>query len=100
MKNQILKTLLITVLGTSFSYAFAENVNGYTKKNGTYVQGYEKTSPDSYRYNNYGSQSNGGSQRDEYSNGYGATNRSNNSWGNYDNNNNGIKNSYDRNPGR
>lgn len=73
-------------------------VNGYTKKDGSYVQGYQKSSPDSYRYNNNGSQSNGGSQRDEYSSGTGATNKGNSSWGYRDNDNDGYSNPYDRKP--
>lgn len=73
-------------------------VRGYTKSNGTYVQGYTRSSGDAYRYNNYGSQSNGGSQRDEYSSGNGATNRSNSSWGSYDNDNDGTLNSFDSDP--
>lgn len=73
-------------------------VNGYTKKDGSYVQGHYKSSPDSYRYNNNGSQSNGGGQRDEYSSGTGATNKSNSSWGYRDNDSDGYGNPYDRRP--
>lgn len=67
-------------------------VNGYYKKDGTYVQGHYRSSPNQYRYDNYGSRSNGGTQRDEYSSGYGATNKSNPSYGFYDNDNDGILN--------
>lgn len=73
-------------------------VNGYTKKDGTYVQGHMKSSPDSYRYNNKGAQSFGGSQRDEYSSGLGATNKNNSSYGYRDNDNDGLSNSYDPKP--
>lgn len=72
-------------------------VKGYTKKDGTYVQGHTKTSPDSNRYNNKSSESNGGSHRDEYSN-YGATNKSNSSYGGFDNDKDGISNTYDKHP--
>lgn len=51
------------VMGTGSASA-DEWVSGYTKKNGTYVEGYYRNSPDSYKYNNRGSQTNGGSQRD------------------------------------
>lgn len=73
-------------------------VNGYMRKDGTYVQGHYRSSPDSYRYNNRGSQSWGGSQRDEFSPGLGATNKSNPSWGWRDNDNDGWSNSYDPRP--
>lgn len=42
-------------------------VNGYTRKDGTYVQGHYRASPDEYRWNNPSSQSMGGSLRDEFS---------------------------------
>jgi hypothetical protein len=73
-------------------------VNGYTKKDGTYVQGHMKSSPNSNRYNNNSSQSFGGSQRDEFSSGFGATNKSNSSYGYRDNDNDGLSNSIDPKP--
>ena len=98
MKISILITsALLVVMGSGSAFA-GKWVNGYTKKDGTYVQGYYRSSPDSYRYNNRGSQTYGGSQRDEYSSGMGATNRSNSSWGWRDNDNDGLSNSYDRRP--
>lgn len=72
-------------------------VQGYTKKNGTYVSGYYKSDANSARYDNKSSQSNGGSQRDEYSS-PAATNKSNPSWGYSDNDGDGISNAYDRSP--
>lgn len=79
--------------------AFADQwVDGYTKRDGTYVQGHYRSKPDSYRYNNRGSESYGGSQRDEFSSGRGATNRSNPSYGWRDNDNDGYGNAYDRRP--
>ena len=75
----------------------AKSVKGYTRSDGTYVQGYIRSSPDSNRYNNYGSQTNGGSKRDEFSSS-GATNKSNSGYNRYDNDNDGISNSYDRKP--
>lgn len=80
------------------THAFADkSVKGYTRSDGTYVQGYTRSSPDSNRYNNNGSQTNGGSKRDEFSSS-GATNKSNSGYGRYDNDNDGISNSYDKKP--
>jgi opacity protein-like surface antigen len=77
--------------------ASAEWVNGYFRSDGTYVQGHYRSSPDSNRYNNYGSKSYGGTQRDEFST-PGATNRSNPAWGLYDNDGDGLYNGYDFEP--
>lgn len=63
-----MKLLIATVLMLSSAAALADYQQGYYRKDGTYVQGHMKSEPDQYRYNNYGSQSNGGSQRDEFSN--------------------------------
>lgn len=92
----IISSLLIAICAAPAS---ADKwVNGYTKKDGTYVQGHMKSSPDSNRYNNKSSQTNGGSQRDEYSSGLGATNKSNSSYGYRDNDNDGLGNSFDPKP--
>lgn len=51
MKNHILiiSSLLIAIFAAPAS---ADKwVKGYVKKDGTYVQGHMKSSPDSYRYN-------------------------------------------------
>jgi hypothetical protein len=93
------RTILFLALGALSGTAFADTyVKGYTRKDGTYVQGHTKSSPDEYRYNNKGSQSYGGSKRDEYSSGTGATNRSNSSYGWRDNDSDGMINPYDRKP--
>ena len=42
-------------------------VDGYNRRDGTYVQGHTRSAPNEYRYDNYSSRTNGGSQRDEYS---------------------------------
>ncbi len=95
MKYAALLIALVTFSGA----ALADNyVNGYTRKDGTYVQGHMKSSPDAHRYNNRSSQSYGGSQRDEYSSGTGATNKSNSSYGWRDNDSDGVGNPYDRKP--
>lgn len=91
--------LLFAIFALSLTAnALAETrVKGYTRSDGTYVQGHTRSSPDSNRYNNYGSQTNGGNQRDEYSRN-GATNKSNSGYGLYDNDNDGVSNSFDRKP--
>jgi len=50
-----MKKLLLAVLAVALmcSVAFAEHVNGYMRKNGTYVQGYERSSPNSTVRDNY-----------------------------------------------
>ncbi len=47
--------------------AEAKTQRGYIKRNGIYVAPHQKTNPDKYRYNNRGSKTNGGKQRDEFS---------------------------------
>lgn len=74
----------------------ADHVNGYVKHDGTYVQGYTKSSPDAYRYNNQNSRSNGGTQRDEFNGS--ATNKKNGAYGIYDNDGDGLPNAYDPKP--
>ena len=99
MKSKLFVSIAVLVSSIGPTQVLADKwVNGYMKKDGTYVQGYYRSSPDSYRWNNRGSQTYGGSQRDEYSSGLGATNRSNPSWGWRDNDNDGLSNSYDPNP--
>lgn len=95
MKRTILFITLATLSGAVFSEKY---VKGYSRKDGTYVQGHTKSSPDEYRYNNKGSQTYGGSHRDEYSSGTGATNKSNSSYGWRDNDRDNVSNSYDRKP--
>ena len=98
MKKFILISSSIVIAIFSSTASADKWVKGYTKKDGTYVQGHSKSSPDSYRYNNKSSQSYSGSQRDEYSSGMGATNKNNSSYGYRDNDNDGLSNSYDPKP--
>lgn len=91
-------TLIAILLLVSASASADTYVQGHTRSDGTYVQGYTRSSPDSSSNNNYGSQSNGGSQRDEYSSGTGATNKSNSTYGWRDNDKDGAMNPYDRKP--
>jgi len=56
MWKKILKDLVIGVVASGLligSVFAAVHVNGYFKKNGTYVQPYYRSSPDSSPYNNY-----------------------------------------------
>ena len=91
-------TLVFFVASLIAGAAFADSyVKGHTRSDGTYVQGHTRSSPDQYRSNNRGSESRGGSQRDEYSSDS-ATNKSNPSYGSRDNDRDGVSNSYDRKP--
>ncbi|MGZ3235759.1 MAG: hypothetical protein ACXU8A_00115 [Burkholderiaceae bacterium] len=53
------KILLIALLFSNLT-AMAEDVyvNGYNRSNGTYIQPYHRTAPDSNPYNNYSTQGN------------------------------------------
>lgn len=55
MKKIILAVSVLLFLATSVS---AEWVRGYTRKDGTYVQPYQRSSPDNYKWNNYGPSTN------------------------------------------
>jgi hypothetical protein len=55
----------LTILSTL--HAEAKTQRGYFKRNGTYVAPHQKANPDQYRFNNLGSKTNGGKQRDEFS---------------------------------
>ncbi|MCK9622173.1 MAG: hypothetical protein M0R47_16755 [Methylobacter sp.] len=90
--------ILITILAfVASATAQAESVRGYTRRDGTYVAPHMRSSPDSSRYNNYGSQTYGGSQRDEFSSAP-AYNQRSSSYGFGDNDNDGQSNSFDRTP--
>lgn len=68
----------VLVFGLIFSCSiFAQvQVDGYTRRDGTYVQPHYRSKPDSVRHNNYGAENNPmgnpytgktGTQRDEFS---------------------------------
>ena len=63
MKSILLLALLLALSATSH----ARYQRGYSKKNGTYVSPHQKANPDGKRWNNRGSRTNGGRQRDEFS---------------------------------
>lgn len=98
MKPKMFAALLVVLVAVPMTATAGSYIRGYTKKDGTYVAPHYRSSPDAYRYNNRGSQSYGGSQRDEYSSGTGATNKSNSSYGWRDNDRDGRYNPYDRAP--
>ena len=56
-----MKRLIVSAIFVVFSLSpvFADTwVNGYYKSNGTYVQGHYRSSPDSYRNNNWSTSGN------------------------------------------
>lgn len=55
MRLNILTALIGLFASTTFA---ADWVNGYTRSNGTYVQGHYRSSPDNTRWNNYSTQGN------------------------------------------
>ena len=77
MQN-LIRVCIVLFLATFIGSVFADQwVNGYTKKNGTYVQGYMRSSPNSLKYDNFSSKGNTnpytgkkGYKNHEYSNPY------------------------------
>lgn len=58
MKKSILFSILILILSFD-TKAYADTwVNGYTKSNGTFVQGHYRSSPDNNIYNNWSTKGN------------------------------------------
>ena len=51
-------TLTVGILLLFVSTVSAEWVRGYTRRDGTYVHGYQRSSPDNTRTNNYGPSTN------------------------------------------
>ena len=72
---------VVLLVGFGGATAEAGHVNGYYRRNGTYVQGYERSDPDGDRSNNYGRR---GSDQPSYI-----------SPQNYDYDHDGIPNRYD-----
>lgn len=95
MKWTMMALAMFAFAGTAL--AQSHHVSGYTRADGTYVAPHEASNPNAYRYDNRSSQTNGGSQRDEYST-TPATNKRNSSYGSSDNDNDGIPNSSDSHP--
>jgi len=78
MKKTII--LIAALLAFASIAAADEYVNGYVRKDGTYVQPHYRSSPNSSKWDNYSSKGNTnpytgekGSQSNEYSNPYGST---------------------------
>lgn len=72
MKRVLLAILMAVMVMPVFADTY---VKGYTRKDGTYVQGHYRSDPNQYRYDNYSSQGNtnpytgkNGTQRNEFSN--------------------------------
>jgi len=93
------KLMVLAVLGiflvAMVGNAFAGWVNGYSRKNGTYVSGYYRSSPDGNKSNNYGpSRSNS-----ERINPYGRDNDRDGvpNYMDMDDDNDGISDAYDSN---
>lgn len=73
--------------------ARAEYVSGYFRKDGTYVNGYYRSSPDSFKWNNYG-------PKDNSSGGYSGRDNDNDGTPNYldkDDDNDGTNDDNDKN---
>ncbi len=95
MKYAALSFALLAASGVTM--AQSHNVAGYYRANGTYVAPHQASNPNAYRYDNRSSQTNGGSQRDEYSR-VPATNTRNSSYRSDDNDNDGTPNGSDSTP--
>jgi hypothetical protein len=70
--SAIISAALLAIL--SFSVIADQSVRGYTRRDGTYVAPHYRSSPNQYRFDNYGAQGNTnpytgerGSQRHEFS---------------------------------
>lgn len=92
MKKMILLLLLASASAQAGGY-----VQGYTRRDGTYVPGYYRSVPNANRFDNYSSRTYGGSQRDEFSS-VPAYNQSNPAYNFGDNDNDGLSNGIDRTP--
>lgn len=58
MKMIVATTLFFTCIIPALANAADQYVNGYYRKDGTYVQSYHRSAPDDNFYNNYSSQGN------------------------------------------
>lgn len=95
MKKTLLVLLVVCFALSLAGGAFAGQVRGYYRSNGTYVQPHYRSNPDGNKWNNYGPSK-------SYSDRVNSYGRDNDSDGipNYrdrDDNNNGIFDNYDRN---
>ena len=60
-----MKTIMfVLAMAMVTSTSNAEWVSGYTRRDGTYVNSYQRTPPDGQRFNNYGVGSGSGLSRD------------------------------------
>jgi len=58
MKRTIIAATVITTLFLAMQAMADEYVPGYTKQNGTQVQGYYRTNPNNTQYDNYSTRGN------------------------------------------
>lgn len=94
----VLMAIALGVFGVAgITEAQTHQVKAYTRKDGTYVPAHTASNPDAHRYNNRSSRTNGGTQRDEYSD-PSATNKKNASYRSSDNDKDGVSNAYDSAP--
>lgn len=89
MKRLIIASVFIAITTPALA---DEYVNGYMRKDGTYVQPYHRTSPDSNPYNNYSTQGN----TNPYTGQAGTVNPNPQYQQPYNPNNNSQYNSYNR----
>lgn len=66
MNNYAIKAALAATVFSLSAAVMAAPVNGYIKKDGTYVAPHQRSAPDEYKFNNNNSKSNGGTQSDEF----------------------------------
>ena len=84
---KIIVAVFITLLCSSLASADVY-VGGYFRKDGTYVEPHYRSSPDGYKWNNYGSGSGPRFQRDNDNDGMP-------NYQDYDDDNDGISDDYD-----
>lgn len=85
MNRTIIFILLLSFVFSSFAFAGDVYVNGYYRKDGSYVQPHYRTSPDSTKNNNYSTIGN----KNPYTGEYGTKPRDN-----YNNNKNNYYKKY------
>lgn len=70
MKKLILLLVILLIGFSSVTFAGDVWVNGYFRRDGTYVQGHWRSAPNQYRWDNYGRNSGSNSYYSPYNNPY------------------------------
>ena len=98
MKKIIISVLLLSFVFCGVVYVFAKDVHvkGYYRKDGTYVRPHIRSSPDSYKSNNYGPSRNSNQLMNPQSRDYDRDGIPN--YLDTDSDNDGIHDDSDRNP--